>query len=60
MIVQFKPRVKHDTSRIKMLCKGQIQNFTCDTCGKKFEVYMNSKPDKCPHCGLSIDWVNSR
>lgn len=57
MIIQFKPKSK--TNRVEALMKGEITYFTCNTCGKGFEVYFNDRPDECPHCKRNIDWDNS-
>lgn len=55
MIIQFKPKSK--INRVEALMKGQIEQYSCDTCGYEFEVIFNNKPDKCPNCGLKINWI---
>ena len=57
MIVQFKP--KSNKNRVEALMKGKITIFTCDTCGGDIEVLFDNFPDKCPNCGLKMDWRNS-
>lgn len=56
-IIQFKP--KSQINRIEALVKGQITMFTCDVCGGDIEVLFDNYPEKCPNCGLIMDWRNS-
>ena len=56
MVIQFRPRNK--TNRVEALVKGQIERYSCDTCGNEFEVVFGNRPDKCPSCGLKINWRN--
>lgn len=57
-IVQFRPRQKNEPqqNRVEALMKGQLEEYTCDTCGGDFEVMFGNFPDKCPHCGRMIIW----
>ena len=55
-IVSFIPRKTEnkEAKRWKALAKGNIMNFTCNTCGKEFEVINDEYPDCCPGCGRRI------
>ena len=57
-ILQFRPRQKKVSSdnRVEAMMKGQLETYTCNTCGGDFEVLFNNFPDRCPHCGREIEW----
>ena len=57
-ILQFRPKQNDDKNRIKALSKGRLKYYTCDSCGKRFEVDLDNRPDSCPHCGLQISGWN--
>ena len=42
--------------RCRALARGTLETYQCNSCGKSFEVDEYNKPDKCPHCGLTIRW----
>ena len=53
-IISFIPKKKtsNEVNRWKALAKGQLDIYTCDNCGERFEVMNNEFPDTCPGCGL--------
>lgn len=54
---KFRPKQKvSDAERLKALVKGNIREFTCDTCGGDIEVINNKFPKKCPCCGVDIEF----
>ena len=60
-IIEFSKRVRtiSDAERYKAMAKGNIKEFTCDSCGADIEVVNGVYPKKCPGCGLNITQWNS-
>ena len=56
-IIQFRRRqVKSDDAeRVEAMVKGNIEVYTCNTCGEDFEVLNSRFPKTCPCCGVEID-----
>lgn len=59
-IIQFDTnyKLRHMKSKIRVeaMIKGEIEEYTCDTCGTDFEVISDNKPDSCPGCFRKIIW----
>ena len=58
-ILQFRPRSGQtftSRDRVEAMVKGQLDEYTCDSCGGVFEVLFDEKPNKCPHCKRQIRW----
>ena len=60
-ILIFNPNASNKTkieakSRIEALAKGELETYVCDSCGKRFEVMFDNKPEYCPGCFARIRW----
>ena len=63
IVVNFEDYIKisrhyKGTNRIEALVKGRLSTYTCDSCGRDFEVDKDHRPDKCPNCNVHIDVWN--
>ena len=56
-IIKFKPRVVNsERNRVEALVKGKLETYTCNTCGERFEVLFDDRPECCPGCFARIKW----
>ena len=47
---------KKDAERLKALCEGKVEVYTCNGCGRDFEVVDDNFPEVCPCCGVPLAW----